>query len=64
MESQAKTGHSPSGHDRGNKYRKLIETEEFKELIQRKKAFIVPVTLFFLALMQTQLETWPLHYLH
>ncbi|MED3834752.1 DUF485 domain-containing protein [Peribacillus frigoritolerans] len=49
MESQAKTGHSPSGHDRENKYRKLIETEEFKELIQRKKAFIVPVTLFFLA---------------
>ncbi|MEK4068215.1 DUF485 domain-containing protein [Peribacillus sp. FSL R5-0717] len=49
MESQAKTGHSPSGHDRGNKYRQLIETEEFKELIQRKKAFIVPVTLFFLA---------------
>jgi uncharacterized membrane protein (DUF485 family) len=49
MESQAKTGHSPSGHDRGNEYRKLIETEEFKELIQRKKAFIVPVTLFFLA---------------
>jgi uncharacterized membrane protein (DUF485 family) len=49
MESQAKTGHSPSGHDRGNKYRTLIETVEFKELIQRKKAFIVPVTLFFLA---------------
>ncbi|USK75975.1 DUF485 domain-containing protein [Peribacillus frigoritolerans] len=49
MESQAKTKHSPPGHDRGNKYRQLIETEEFKELIQRKKAFIVPVTLFFLA---------------
>lgn len=37
MESQAKLEHSPSGHDRENKYRKLIETEEFKELIQRKK---------------------------
>ncbi|PHD73050.1 hypothetical protein COF64_19960 [Bacillus sp. AFS043905] len=37
MESQAKLEHSPSGHDRGNKYRQLIETEEFKELIQRKK---------------------------
>ncbi|MFJ7468410.1 DUF485 domain-containing protein [Peribacillus frigoritolerans] len=49
MESPAKTGHSPSGYDSGNKYRQLIETEEFKELIQKKKAFIVPVTLFFLA---------------
>ncbi|MFJ7851414.1 DUF485 domain-containing protein [Peribacillus frigoritolerans] len=49
MESQAKLEHSPSGHDRGSKYRQLIETEEFKELIQRKKAFIVPITLFFLA---------------
>ncbi|KOR77665.1 hypothetical protein AM232_03640 [Bacillus sp. FJAT-21352] len=49
MESQAKNGHSPSGHDSGNKYRQLIETEEFKYLLQRKKAFIVPVTLFFLA---------------
>jgi uncharacterized membrane protein (DUF485 family) len=49
MESQAKNGHSTSGHDNGNKYRQLIETEEFKYLLQKKKAFIVPVTLFFLA---------------
>ncbi|WP_061461904.1 DUF485 domain-containing protein [Peribacillus simplex] len=49
MESPVKTGHSPAGHDSGNKYRQLIETEEFKELIQKKNAFIVPVTLFFLA---------------
>ncbi|MDO7486298.1 DUF485 domain-containing protein [Peribacillus frigoritolerans] len=49
MESTAKSRHSSSGHDSGNKYRKLIETEEFKHLLQKKKAFIVPVTLFFLA---------------
>ncbi|MFP3511355.1 DUF485 domain-containing protein [Peribacillus sp. SIMBA_075] len=49
MESPVKTRHSPAGHDSGNKYRQLIETEEFKELIQKKNAFIVPVTLFFLA---------------
>ncbi|MEC1399466.1 hypothetical protein [Peribacillus simplex] len=49
MESPAKTGHSPSGHDKENKYRQLIETEEFKYLLQKKKAFIVPVTVFFLA---------------
>ena len=49
MESPVKTGHKPASHDSVNKYRQLIETEEFKELIQKKKAFIVPVTLFFLA---------------
>ncbi|MFE3973652.1 MULTISPECIES: hypothetical protein [unclassified Peribacillus] len=42
MESPVKAGHSPAGHDSGNKYRQLIETEEFKELIQKKNAFIVP----------------------
>ncbi|MCM3675919.1 MULTISPECIES: DUF485 domain-containing protein [Peribacillus] len=49
MEKPVKMGLSPEGHDSGNKYRQLIETEEFKDLLQKKKAFILPVTLFFLA---------------
>ncbi|MDP1418956.1 DUF485 domain-containing protein [Peribacillus simplex] len=49
MEKPVKMGLSPKGHDSGNNYRQLIETEEFKDLLQKKKAFVVPVTLFFLA---------------
>ncbi|MBO0996586.1 DUF485 domain-containing protein [Bacillus sp. SD075] len=49
MEKPVKVSLSPEGHDSGSKYRQLIETEEFKDLLQKKKAFIVPVTLFFLA---------------
>lgn len=48
MESPVKTDHLINGNDREIQYRKLIETEEFKDLLQKKKAFIVPVTLFFL----------------
>ncbi|MFB6801184.1 DUF485 domain-containing protein [Peribacillus butanolivorans] len=48
MESPVKTDHLIKGNDREIQYRKLIETEEFKDLLQKKKAFIVPVTLFFL----------------
>jgi uncharacterized membrane protein (DUF485 family) len=29
-------------------YHALIQTQEFKELVKRKKAFILPTTLFFL----------------
>ena len=29
-------------------YHQLVETEDFKDLLQKKKAFIVPVTIFFL----------------
>lgn len=29
-------------------YEELIQTEEFKGLLQRKKAFIIPTTIFFL----------------
>ena len=29
-------------------YEKLIQTEEFADLIKRKKAFIIPTTIFFL----------------
>ncbi|MFD4815895.1 DUF485 domain-containing protein [Peribacillus butanolivorans] len=48
MESPVKTDHLFKGNDREIQYRKLIETEDFKDLLQKKKAFIVPVTLFFL----------------
>ncbi|MFE4811137.1 DUF485 domain-containing protein [Peribacillus simplex] len=49
MESPVKMGHLAENHDNETKYRQLIETDEFKDLLQKKKAFIVPVTLFFLA---------------
>ena len=29
-------------------YERLIQTEDFKGLLQKKKAFIIPTTLFFL----------------
>ena len=29
-------------------YEELIQTEEFKGLLERKKAFIIPTTIFFL----------------
>ncbi|WP_066390286.1 DUF485 domain-containing protein [Neobacillus mesonae] len=29
-------------------YERLIQTKEFKELVQRKKSFILPTTIFFL----------------
>jgi uncharacterized membrane protein (DUF485 family) len=29
-------------------YVNLVQTEEFKDLVKRKKAFIVPTTIFFL----------------
>ena len=29
-------------------YDNLIQTEEFKDLLQRKKSFIIPTTIFFL----------------
>ena len=34
---------------RKRKYDELIETKEFKKLVQQKKMFILPTTLFFLA---------------
>lgn len=49
MEQPIKMGHLAENHDNETKYRQLIETDEFKDLLQKKKAFIVPVTLFFLA---------------
>ncbi|WP_338473040.1 DUF485 domain-containing protein [Niallia sp. XMNu-256] len=32
----------------GIPYDSLIQTKEFKELLQKKKAFIIPTTVFFL----------------
>ncbi|MCU9613385.1 DUF485 domain-containing protein [Caldibacillus lycopersici] len=31
-----------------NKFEKVVESKEFKELMDRKKKFIVPLTIFFL----------------
>ncbi|MGM0878239.1 MAG: DUF485 domain-containing protein [Bacillota bacterium] len=48
MESPLKTSTIHEEHVLESPYRQLIETEEFKDLLQKKKSFIVPVTLFFL----------------
>ena len=39
---------SVQGEKKDIPYHALIQTQEFRELIKRKKAFILPTTLFFL----------------
>ena len=52
MEAENQFVHSEDSMEkrrRKQKYDSLIETKEFKRLIHRKKTFILPTTLFFLA---------------
>ena len=39
---------SVQGEKKDIPYHALIQTQEFRELIKRKKAFILPTTIFFL----------------
>ena len=48
MEVQAKAESLTKEQVENKSYRQLIETVEFKDLLQKKKRFIVPVTTFFL----------------
>src|SRR3954447_2155685 len=34
--------------EKGIPYKRLIQTEEFRDLLQKKKSFIIPTTIFFL----------------
>lgn len=48
MELQVKTTRLPNEPSEHKSYQQLIETAEFKDLLQKKKRFIIPVTTFFL----------------
>ncbi len=40
-------------NEQKTKYEKMIETDKFKELMSKKKKFIVPLTIFFLVIYFT-----------
>lgn len=48
MESLVKKSCFAEEHVEKYPYDQLVETEDFKGLVQKKKAFIIPVTTFFL----------------
>ncbi|MBT2727115.1 DUF485 domain-containing protein [Bacillus sp. ISL-75] len=48
MESPVKKSYLTEEHVEKKPYYQLVETEDFKVLLQKKKAFIIPVTTFFL----------------
>ena len=48
MESPLKKSYLAEERVEKKPYYQLVETEDFKELLQKKKAFIIPVTTFFL----------------
>ncbi|MBT2735732.1 DUF485 domain-containing protein [Bacillus sp. ISL-7] len=48
MESPVKKSYLTEEHVEKKPYYLLVETEDFKDLLQKKKAFIIPVTTFFL----------------
>jgi uncharacterized membrane protein (DUF485 family) len=48
MESTVKKSYLAEEHVERMPYDQLVETEDFKGLLQKKKAFIIPVTTFFL----------------
>jgi uncharacterized membrane protein (DUF485 family) len=48
METVVKKSYLVEEHVRKMSYHHLVETEDFKGLLQKKKAFIIPVTTFFL----------------
>lgn len=48
MESTVKKSYLAEEHVERKPYDQLVETEDFMGLLQKKKAFIIPVTTFFL----------------
>ncbi|CAM4048110.1 DUF485 domain-containing protein [Mesobacillus zeae] len=48
MELPVKKSYLAEDHVKKKPYYQLVETEDFKDLLQKKKAFIIPVTTFFL----------------
>jgi uncharacterized membrane protein (DUF485 family) len=48
MDQQVQLKEIPVQKENHIPYEALIQTEEFKALLQRKKAFILPTTVFFL----------------
>ncbi len=48
MESPVEKSYLATEHVEKKSYYQLVETADFKGLLQKKKAFIIPVTTFFL----------------
>jgi uncharacterized membrane protein (DUF485 family) len=48
MESIVIKGYLAEEHVEKKPYDQLVESKDFKDLLQKKKAFIIPVTTFFL----------------